>query len=107
MWMEWLTRRMEDAAPRKDVKRVYAKYFVKNHVLSQNISDGYAVRFFFANNEERFHRACTNGILTNIAKVRSIAPNMRIMRKARSIHRALHLYGQYATEYNILMMSKG
>jgi hypothetical protein len=45
--------------------------------------------------------------LTNIAKVRSIAPNMRIMRKARSIHRALHLYGQYATEYNILMMSKG
>jgi len=31
---------------------------------------------FFANSEERFHRACTNGTLTSIASVRSKAPNV-------------------------------
>ena len=82
---------MEGAAPRKDVKRVCAKCFIKNHVLSPNISDGYAVRFFFANNEERFHRACTNGTLKSIAAVRSNAPNCMLQgSKSDPMHACMH-----------------
>ena len=40
---------------------------------------GVGTVFFCANSEETFHRARTNGTLTSIAAVRSIAPNVAML----------------------------